>query len=45
MRTGRYVKCLEVIVDDSLDFDMHWNSRLAKARKALGALSGVGGLQ
>ena len=24
---------------------MHWKARLAKARKALGALSGVGGLQ
>ena len=30
-----YVKWLEVIFDDSLDFDMHWKSRLAKARKAL----------
>ena len=29
----RYVKCLEVIVDDALDFDMNWNSRLAKSRK------------
>ena len=34
-----------VIFDDSLDFDMHWKSRLAKARKALGALSGVGASQ
>ena len=24
-----------------MDFDMHWKSRIAKARKALGALSGV----
>ena len=31
--------------DDSLDFDMHWRARLAKARNALGALSGVGGSQ
>ena len=41
----RYVKWLGVIFDDSLDFDMHWKSRSAKARKALGALSGVGGAQ
>ena len=40
----KYVKWLGVIFDDSLDFDIHWKSRLAKARKALGALSGVGGL-
>ena len=31
--------------DDSLDFDIHWKSRIAKARKASGALSGVGGSQ
>ena len=41
----KWVKCLGVIFDDSLDFDMHWKSRIAKARKALGALSGVGGSQ
>ena len=28
----KYVKWLGVIFDDSLDFDMHWKSRLAKAR-------------
>ena len=31
------------IFDDFLDFDIHWKSWLAKARKALGALSRVGG--
>ena len=31
-----------MIFDDSLDFDIHWKSKIAKARKALGALSGVG---
>ena len=41
----RYVKWLGVIFDDSLDFDMHWKARLAKARKALGSLSGVGASQ
>ena len=41
----KYVKWLGVIFDDSLDFDIHWKSRLAKARKALRALSGVGGSQ
>ena len=41
----KYVKWLGVIFDDSLEFDIHWKSRLAKARKALGALSGVGGAQ
>ena len=41
----KYVKWLGVIFDDSLDFDSHWKSRIAKARKALGALSGVGGSQ
>ena len=39
----KYIKWLGVIFDDSLDFDIHWKSRLVKARKALGALSGVGG--
>ena len=32
----KYLKWLGVIFDDSLDFGMHWKSRLAKARKALG---------
>ena len=38
----KYVKWLDVIFDGSLDFDIHWKSRLTKARKALGALSGGG---
>ena len=41
----KHVKWLGVIFDDSLDFDVYWKSRIAKARKALRALSGVGGLQ
>ena len=41
----KYVKWLGVIFDNSLDFDIHWKSWLAKASKALGALSGVGGSQ
>ena len=38
----KYVKWLGVIFDDSLEFDIHWKSRLTKARKALGAVSRVG---
>ena len=41
----KYIKWLGVIFDDSLDFDIYWKSRLMKARKALGALNGVGGAQ
>ena len=41
-RKKRNAKWLGVIFDGSLDFDIHWKSRLSKARKALGALSGVG---
>ena len=41
----KYVKWPGVIFDDSLDFDMHWRSRLIQARKVLGALSGVGGVK
>ena len=41
----KHIKWLGVIFDDSLDFDMHWKSQLAKARQALGALSRVGGSQ
>ena len=39
------IKWLGVIFDDSLDLDIHWKSRITKARKALTALSGVGGAQ
>ena len=38
----KYIKWLGVIFDDSLEFDLHWKSRIEKARQALGALSGVG---
>ena len=41
----KHVKWLGGIFDDSLGFDMHWKSRIAKVRKALGALSRVGGSQ
>ena len=41
----KHVKWLGVIFDDSLDFDIHWKSRITKVRKALGALSGVRGAQ
>ena len=36
------VKWLGIIVDDALDFDHHWNSRMAKARQLLGSLSSMG---
>ena len=36
------VKWLGIIVDDPLDFDHHWKSRLAKARQLLGSLSSMG---
>ena len=37
MCTGHMSKWLGVIFDDSLDFDIHGKSGLAKARKALGS--------
>ena len=32
-------------MDDTLDFDHQWKSRLAKARQRLGSLSSMGSLQ
>ena len=39
------VKWLGIIVDDTLDFDHHRKSRLAKARQLLGSLSSMGSSQ
>ena len=39
------VKWLGIIVDDTLNFDYHWKSRLAKARQLLGSLSSMGSSQ
>ena len=39
------VKWLEIIVDDTLDFNHHWKSRLAKARQLLGSLNSMGSSQ
>ena len=39
------VKWLGIIVDDTLDFDHHGTSRLAKARQLLGSLSSMGSSQ
>ena len=39
------VKWLGIIVDDTLDFDHHWKSRLAKARQVLGSLNSMGSSQ
>ena len=36
------VKWLDIIIDETLDFDHHWKSRIDKARKLLGALSSIG---
>lgn len=41
----RNVKWLGAIFNYSLYFNMHWKSPIAKARKALAALSGVEALQ
>ena len=39
------VKWLGIIIDENLEFDHHWKSRIEKARKLLGALSGIGNSQ
>jgi len=44
-REEEHAKWLGVICDESLSFDRHWKSRVEKARKMLGALSGMGGSQ
>ena len=36
------VKWLGRILDETLEFDHHWKSHMDKARKLLGALSGIG---
>ena len=30
-----------IILDEDLEFDIHWKGRVEKARKILGALSGI----
>ena len=39
------VKWLGIIVDDTLDFDHHWKSRIDKAKRLLGSLSSMGSSQ
>ena len=39
------VKWLGIILDETLEFDHHWKSRIDKASKLLGALSGIGSSQ
>ena len=39
------VKWLGVILDEDLEFNIHWNGRVAMAKKMLGALKGVGNSQ
>lgn len=36
------VKWLGVILDEGLDFDLHWESRIEKARRLMGGISGAG---
>ena len=44
-RREEHARWLGVICDESLSFDRHWKARVDKARKMLGALSGMGGSQ
>ena len=39
------VKWLGIIVDETLDFDHHWKSRIAKAKQLLRSLSSMGSSQ
>ena len=39
------VEWLGIILDETYEFDHHWKSRIDKARKLLGALSGIGSSQ
>ena len=39
------VKWLGIIIDENLEFDHHWKSRVEKAHKLLVALSGIGNSQ
>ena len=39
------VKWLGIIVDETLDFDHHWKSRIVKAKQLLGSLSSMGSSQ
>ena len=39
------VKWLGVVLDEDLEFDIHWKGRIAKARGMLGALNGIGNSQ
>ena len=38
----KWVKWLEIILDEDLSFDVHWQKRVKKARSLLGALKGIG---
>ena len=37
-----YVKWLGIILDDTLQFDIHWQARIKKARNLLGAFNSIG---
>ena len=38
----KWVKWIRIIIDESLSFDKHWQSRIDKARAMLGQLNGIG---
>ena len=38
----KWVKWIGIIMDESLSFDKHWQSRIDKARAILGQLNGIG---
>ena len=40
-----YVKWLGIILDDTLQFDVHWQARVKKARSLLGAFNSIGNSQ
>ena len=37
----KWVKWLGIILDEDLEFDVHWKKRIDKARKMLEALNGI----
>ena len=40
-RQKKWVKWLGIILDDELEFDIYWKSRIEKARRLMGAINGL----
>jgi len=38
----KWVKWIRIIIDESLSFNKHWQSRIDKAQAMLGQLNGIG---